>query len=139
MRPVVVLDSNIFVAALLKSASCREILSEWRKGSFVVAVSPALRRELTRVLKRPKFRHRISPVDREELLAFIAATALTVRPVRLRHPLCRDPSDDKVFACAFAAGASCIVSGDADVFAVAPIGGLRILSPREFLTWLARR
>lgn len=139
MPPVVVLDSNVFISFLLKSPSCRELIAEWREGSFEVAISASLLRELRRVLKRPKFQKRISHEDIDELMTFIEETALFVQPITLRERICRDKTDDKVFACAFAAGATCVVSGDKDVLTAGPIGGLLLCSPRDFLTWLKKR
>ena len=95
--PLVVLDTNVLVASLLNSASCRAILTEWRHGRFDVAISSPLRRELRRVLKRPKFRSRVHQEDIDELLAFVDETA---------------------------------------VLDVGPIGGLRVLTPTAFLSWL---
>lgn len=137
--PVVVLDSNVFVAALLNSASCRAILAAWRRGAFNVAVSSELLDELHRVLARSKFHARVSQADISELLAFIDATAFRVTPITLSHQISRDRSDDRVFACALAAGAACVVSGDADVLSVPSIADLRICSPRSFLAWFASR
>ena len=139
MLPVIVLDTNVCVAALLKSASCRAVLTLWRHGRLTVAMSEPLLRELRDVLARPKFHVRITEADRREFLAFAEATSLRVQPMGLRHPICRDRSDDKLFACAFAAGASGIVSGDADVLSAGPIGGLRLFSPASFLAWLSHR
>ena len=139
MPPVVVLDSNVFISFLLKSPSSRALIAEWRRGSFEAAISTSLLRELRRVLKRPKFQKRISHEDIEELITFINETALFVHPITLRDRICRDKTDDKVFACAFAAGATCVVSGDKDVLTAGPIGGLLVCSPRDFLAWLKRR
>ena len=139
MPPVVVLDSNLFISFLLKGPSCRALIAEWRQGAFEVAISRSLLRELRRVLKRPKFHTRISHEDIKELITFIDETALFVQPLTLRDRICRDKTDDKVFACAFAAGATCVVSGDKDVLTAGPIGGLLMLTPRDFLAWLKRR
>ncbi len=136
MRLLVVIDSNVFVSSLLTRGTCRAILDEWRTGAFDAATSLALLRELQGVLKRPKFRNRISPTDTAELLAFIEDTAIRIHPDPLTHRISRDKTDDHVFACALSAGAACIVSGDADVLTVAPIPGLRVLSPASFLDWL---
>ena len=139
MPLVVVLDSNVFIASLLNSESCGAILAEWRKGTFDVAISSALLGELRRTLARRKFHGRIHPNELSELIRFIEDTAVRTRSIRLHRRISRDPTDDEVFACAFAAGATCIVSGDADVLTVAPISGLRVLSPRSFLAQLKSR
>lgn len=44
-----------------------------------------------------------------------------------------DPDDDKFIACALAAGASHIISGDPHLLAVASYQGILILTPAQFL------
>ena len=130
------LDSNLFVAALLNSEACRSVLTKWREGAFEVVTSTSLLRELQCTLERPKFSKRISQDDIKELLAFIKATAVIVHPLKLRRRICRDPSDEKVFACALSVGAM-VISGDADVL-MAESPGVRVMPPRAFLSWLER-
>ncbi len=50
-----------------------------------------------------------------------------------RIRVCRDPDDDKFLETAINGEASCIVTGDADLLALDPFDGLRILTPRAFL------
>ena len=68
------------------------------------------------------------------MLALLLARATVVDPAPLDSGICRDPGDDKFIACALAAGAVAIVSGDNDLLTVAVDVGVEILSPREFLT-----
>lgn len=51
-------------------------------------------------------------------------------------PVTRDPSDDQVIACAVAARAEYLVTGDDDMLVVAEYQGIRIISPRQFLDLL---
>lgn len=50
--------------------------------------------------------------------------------------VCRDESDDKLFAAALGGGADVIVSEDDDVLAVGEYEGIRVLRPAEFLALL---
>lgn len=55
------------------------------------------------------------------------------------HGVCRDPNDDMVIECAINAGADVIVTGDKDLLAVRSYEGIRIITPREFLSEFAPR
>lgn len=50
-----------------------------------------------------------------------------VEPQPLSVPVCRDPDDDHVLACALAAQATVIVSGDKDLLDLQPYKGIPIL------------
>jgi uncharacterized protein len=45
----------------------------------------------------------------------------------------RDPDDDKIIACAVAAGAQYLVSRDRDLLSLASYAGVSIIAPEEFL------
>ena len=70
------------------------------------------------------------------LAAGLSATALVqdyerladiLEPQPLSAPVCRDPDDDHVLACALAARATLIVSGDKDLLDLHPYQGIPIL------------
>ena len=48
----------------------------------------------------------------------------------------RDPSDDQVIACALAAQADYLVTGDYDMLVLGEHKGVRIVAPRQFLDLL---
>ncbi|MCC9004437.1 MAG: putative toxin-antitoxin system toxin component, PIN family [Candidatus Competibacter sp.] len=50
--------------------------------------------------------------------------------------ICRDADDDAVLACALAAKADVIVTGDKDLIVLHPWNGIQILSPADALQWL---
>jgi len=49
----------------------------------------------------------------------------------LPQPVCRDPDDDAVLACALAAQVDLIVSGDADLLVLEQFEGIRIVTPAQ--------
>jgi predicted nucleic acid-binding protein len=51
-----------------------------------------------------------------------------VDPQPLPAPVCRDPDDDHVLACALAAQVTLIVSGDTDLLELHPYQGIPILA-----------
>lgn len=54
-------------------------------------------------------------------------------PTDVDAPDLPDPDDQKFVTCALAAGASAVVSGDAELVGLGFWEGLEILSPREFM------
>lgn len=125
---IVVLDTNVVVAALVAKGLCHEVVVHAIR-SQAIASSALLFQELEDTLAR-KF------VITSAVAAFLAAlrTLVTlVEPAPLPQPICRDPDDDGVLGTAVAAKADAIVTGDQDLLMLGEYEGIAILSPRAFL------
>ena len=131
----VLIDTNVFVAALLRSASCRAIFEGFRDGVFTLVTSEALISEIAQVLSRPKFAGRISPEDRRELLELLRRDGEVVAP-RSSPVAVRDAKDRLVLNSLYAA--DMLVTGDHDLQVLGRVETTTILSPRAFLAWLSR-
>jgi len=83
----------------------------------------------TRIFK-PKFDRYLSLETRKQILQDVNATALWVEVSTdlATQRYSRDPDDDNSIHAAIAADACAIVSGDADLLVLDPIGALRILT-----------
>jgi putative PIN family toxin of toxin-antitoxin system len=128
---IVVLDTNVFVAAMVAKGLCHEVVVR-SLGSCTVATSQSLLGELDHTL-RTKFT--LGPAS----LAFLEQLRLRVRivePTPLATQASRDPDDDIVLATAVAARAAVIVTGDQDLLVIGRHGDIVIVSPREFLSRL---
>ena len=55
----------------------------------------------------------------------------------LPMPVCRDPDDDAILACALAGAADVIVSGDSDLLVLAQYQGIPILTASQALARLS--
>ncbi len=129
---IVVLDTNVFVAAMVAKGLCHEVVVR-SLGSCAVATSQALLDELEHTL-RAKFT--LGPAG----MSFLEQLRLRVRivePTPLRSPVSRDADDDVVLATAVAAGATAIVTGDEDLLVLGRYNGIDIVSPRAFLSRLS--
>lgn len=131
----VVADTNVIVSAMLWIGSPHQILVALEDARLTLCTSPSLLRELTGVLSRPKFapRLRALEVSASELTASYARLARLVNPQRVMRVVAEDPADDEVLACALAARAHYIVSGDTDLLRLRSYRGISILSPRLFV------
>jgi putative PIN family toxin of toxin-antitoxin system len=129
---IVVLDTNVIVAAMVAKGLCHEVVVRGL-GSCTVVTSRLLLDELEHTL-HAKFT--LGPAG----MAFLEQLRLRVRivePPPLSTPVSRDPDDDVVLATAVAAGASLIVTGDQDLLVIARHNGIDIVSPRDFLRRLS--
>ena len=91
--------------------------------------------ELIEVLQRDKFaRHlaRVGGTPRGLALRF-AALAQLVEPVILPSPISADADDDAVIACALAAGAEIVVSGDKHLLQLQRYQTIEIITAADML------
>ncbi len=129
------LDTNVIVSGIFFGGTPGRILSAWRSGSFILVASPLILEEYRRVAL--EFARGLSSFDVANILDLITIHAEVVGDHPLGASVCRDPHDDKFLACGSVAGAT-LVSGDKDLLAVDGAMGVSVLSPRAFLTKLAR-
>lgn len=137
---IVVLDTNVVVAALLWEGTPRRLL-EMVAGdpSFTLATSPGLLAELGRVLCKPQLKDRLqlSGATADQLIAHYKDLVLVVTPQSVPSIVVGDADDDHVIAVAVAAGASLIVSGDrAHLLPLGRHAGIAIITPREAIELL---
>ena len=128
---IVVLDTNVLIAALVAEGLCREVVHRVIRMRSVATSCPLLD-ELEATLRR-KFK--VTPAT----AAFLKAFRQLVRVVELaplERPVCCDPDDDVVLATAVAAGATVIVTGDDDLLVLGTYAGIAIVSPRRLLEML---
>jgi putative PIN family toxin of toxin-antitoxin system len=110
----IVVDTNLWVRALLGGQVTLPILTAWQARKFTVVVSQPLIDELNDVWQRPRLRDRINPEDAERLLEQLRLRGEWVEPTTV-PPRCRDPKDHPVLATAIDGRADAIISGDADL------------------------
>jgi putative PIN family toxin of toxin-antitoxin system len=111
----IVLDTNVAVSALLWQGTAHRLLQaiRHRQGAQLFS-SPALLAELLDVLSRPFAVKRLALIGksaREVVADYLEAVEL-VEPSSVPRVVPNDADDDEVIACAVAAQANLIVSGD---------------------------
>lgn len=130
MKPRVVLDTNIFISAILYGGNPRKVVNLAVTEAIEVYISLELLEELGRVLKG-KFT--LSSFEIDTIISEIKDfTEITIPQVRFRV-VKKDPSDNKVLECAVAAKANLIVSGDKHLLNLAKFRSIKIVNPAEFL------
>src|SRR5262245_37158189 len=115
-----VADTNTVVSGLLWQGTPRQILDAARAAVLSLYTSAELLAEVEAVVARPKFAVRLQAagVTCQELIRGYAALVTLVRPASISPVIAADPDDDAVLACAIAAQAEVIVSGDSHLLAL---------------------
>jgi putative PIN family toxin of toxin-antitoxin system len=128
---IVVFDSGVWISAFQFGGTPRKALDSAADQATVALCSPIVN-EIHSILST-KFRWPSENID--EALADYASNTKTVTTFGSIRGFCRDPKDDMVLECALLAGAEIIVTGDKDLLTIGIFRGIRILTPREFLTF----
>lgn len=132
-------DTNIIISGLLWRGNPRRILDAARDGIIELFTSPLLLEELEDVLSREKFAARLTAaeVTVQDLVSGYSALATVIEAEAIEPVILVDPDDDAVLACALAADAEVIVSGDRDLLGLKKHKDVRILTATELLVELA--
>ena len=136
----VVADTNVVLSGLLWHGPSRELLDLTRHGTVELFTSGTLLAELEEILQREKFLKRlaVAQIPPHDLVTGYAALATVVQPAQIAPVVLRDPDDDAVIACAVAAGATIIVSGDNDLLALKKHQQIEIVSVAELVARIRR-
>ncbi len=131
VRPV--LDTSVLISSLLFSAGQVSWLREaWRQGRIRPLISRETTAELIQVLAYPKFS--LDADDQRELLddylPYCEGVDVSGKPAEM--PQYRDPFDQPFLHLAAAGQADVLVTGDADILALADAFAVPILSPGSF-------
>lgn len=133
----VVLDTNIFLRALINPHSrCGRLLDKFA-DDYELILSPAIVREVLEVLHRPQLRAKLPQIGQLDVARIISLfeQARVVEPQDLPS-VCRDPHDDKFLACASSARADYLVTEDKDLLVLETYEGTRICQSVEFIALL---
>jgi putative PIN family toxin of toxin-antitoxin system len=131
-----VLDSNVFISAVVFGGKPREILDLAVKGLIEIAVSDDILEEIKAVLEGHKFRFPAKSVY--AIITEIDNLADLVEPKEGIDTILDDPEDNRVLECAVESGANGIVSGDPHLLALRSFGKIKIMNPDEFLRWFRK-
>ena len=131
----VVLDTNVVTSALLWGGTPERLIQAADEEGLELFTSEALIAELAGILERGKFAIKLaelgsSPAD---VVARYREIADIIEAAPIEETVLRDPDDAAVLACALAARAEAIVSGDDDLHALGTYQGIPILTPAECL------
>lgn len=125
-------DTNVLIAAFLTEGLCSKLLGRAKRKHFELYTCPFVLAEFEEKLAK-KFS--ATKVEIKETLMLIKEASFTVNPASnniIVSNICRDADDDNVLACALAAKADYLVTGDSDLLIISTFRGTKIMTPREF-------
>jgi len=128
------LDTNIVASGLFWGGHSGALLDAAQLGEIELFTIRSLLAELSDILTRRKFAKVIaaSALPIEELVSGYAALTTLVTPAQIAPAIAADPADDGVLACALAAQADLIVSGDKHLHTLGgSYQGIPIVRPAE--------
>lgn len=129
-----VLDTSVVASGLLwEGGPPAHLLDAARMRTVEVFTSPALLAELARIPARDKFARFVdaSGLSIDELVLGFAALASVIEPASISPVVAEDPGDNQVLACALAAQADLIVSGDHHLLNIKDYHRIDIVEPAE--------
>jgi uncharacterized protein len=130
-----VLDTNVWVSAMLWQGLPGRLLELASEQQVQLFTSRVLRDELTTTLAKKKLAKPIAKtgLTAEQMLANFKRLTTTVTARQLEVRVSRDADDDAVLACALAARAALIVSGDDDLLVLKQFSNIPIVLPHQAL------
>jgi len=133
----VVLDTNVYVAAVLSSSATSpttELLRRWTDSEFVLLVADPILEEITEKLHEKG----ISPEQTTELVSSLNQYARIVALEEVPAVVAADPDDDVILACAVNGGADYLVTYDSHLLDLGEeYQGIKIVKALSFL-WKLR-
>lgn len=135
-RPLrLVLDTNVLVSAFLWQGAPGRLIEHAGEKEVQLFTSRALLDELTATLDKKKLAKSVAAtgLTSDQMLRNYRLLATLVPAQKLARPVSRDTEDDAVLACAQAAHADLILSGDDDLLVLKRFEGISIVSPAQAL------
>ena len=129
------LDSNVVMAGFLWPGICTQFFELANAGQIQPFTSRELLDEINEVLHRPQHAHHVARTGytAKQLVTEYRRFAKRIPSPKFTPQICRDADDDAVLACALAAKAKIIVTGDKDLLVLHPFRGVDILNPARAL------
>jgi putative PIN family toxin of toxin-antitoxin system len=128
----VVLDTNVVISGVFFGGVPGRVLEAWRDGRINLVLSASILAEYREAAAEFEAKHGGS--DFESFAALLVVNSEIVEaPDHLSQRVCSDPDDDKFLACALAAGATIVVSGDRALLAASGWNGITVIKPRQLI------
>lgn len=135
-----VLDTNTVISGFLWHQAPRQIINAAVEGRIELVTSAALLDELSGVIARAKFSRKIDShgVSVSALVDRYTRLTTIITPAQIGRVAIADPDDDAVLACALAADADIIVTGDKHLLNLKSYQRIPILASTDALARISK-
>jgi len=133
----VVLDTVVFVGALLSPRSRSGQILFDRSEGYVMIFSAETLGEFLEVIQRPELRAKyrsLAKIDIRQILDLVSSAEMV--QIHAIPPVVRDPSDDMFIATAIAGNADFIVSEDKDLLSLGSSVAIQVINTAKSLQLL---
>lgn len=136
MKPKIVIDANVLVAALKsRNGASFKLLDALQGEKYLPCLSVPLFVEYESVMKRLGLLPHLHEADIDAVLDYLLSRSSIHQIFFLWRPFLKDPKDDMVLEAAFAAQCQYLVTFNLrDFQGVEESFGIKVLTPKEFLT-----
>jgi len=129
-NPRVVLDTNVYISALLFGGIPAEIIELGREKKIQILSSSSILLELAKILQ-DKFSFQRRMIF--NVIAEIKRFSEIIYPKQKLNVIGKDKADNKILECALEGKSKYIISGDSHILELKEFRGIKILSPSEFI------
>ena len=124
---IVLLDSNVIIAAVAAHGLCYEILIRIMEKDTLILSDQLLLEVESNLRKKLK----VKKIRVTALFEELGSVGLRVVPAPVPTSACRDPNDLHILGAAVAGKAELIISGDQDLLVLRKFKNIPIETPRE--------
>lgn len=134
------MDTNVLVSAFLWQGTPGKVIELAGEKEVQLFTSRSLLDELAATLAKKKLAKYVAAtgLSAEQMLANYRRIATLVTAKQLEQQVSRDADDDAVLACALAARADLIVSGDDDLLVLKSFDGISIVTAAQAVQQTAK-
>ena len=131
----VVIDTNVFISALLKPKGTPRKVIDLAINQYIILQSETTYEELNTRLSKKKFDKYLSQEDRLSFLSSLRKKSLFIK-ISEQVTICSDADDNKFLELAVSGIAEYLITGDNDLLEINNYQNVPIITPIHFLDLL---
>ncbi len=129
-NPKVVLDSNIYISAVLFGGKPGEVYLHSFRKSYDLFISLLIIKEIEKCLLQKFYWNKSETTSYTQQIKRVATIHDVINQIQ---GVCRDPKDDHILTLAAETNANYIISGDNDLLSLTAFGDIKIINAECFL------